>query len=101
MWISPKGLNFAFKSISSHGGLDSTRNGSNILTNLNKTFLFDLLEGETIGVYSQNGMHKAIRKLWEKFPLLFLGEFECNLLRHRLLHHTPFLLNEWSSLRLK
>jgi hypothetical protein len=62
IWISSKGLNFAFKDISPCWDLNSTRNGLNIFTNLNKTFSSDLLGGKTVGVYSQNEMHMPVAK---------------------------------------
>jgi hypothetical protein len=87
MCISFKGLNFAFKSISSYGGLDSTRWGPNIFHNLNKTFLSDLLEGETVSVYWENKTRTTMSQLWKEFSLSFLDEFKCNLLQCRLLRH--------------
>jgi hypothetical protein len=71
MWISSKGLNSAFKSISPYEGLDSTENDLNIFPNLNKTFSFDLLGGEAVGVYSQNKTRTTMPRLLENFPFSY------------------------------
>jgi hypothetical protein len=70
MCIPFKGLNFVFKSISSHWGLDSTRNDLNIFTNSNKTFSFDLLGEESVDVYSQNKTRMTMPQLWKEFSFL-------------------------------
>jgi hypothetical protein len=59
----------------------SGRSDLNILTNLNKTFSFDPLGEEIVSVYSQNGMHVIMEKIFLFFPC----QIECNLLRRRLL----------------